>query len=296
MRKEFSAWLKNKMQADAKTVFVTGDLGFQAFEDIKANFGERFINAGVAEQNMVMLAAGLANEGVKPICYSIAPFAVFRPYEQLRLDLGIHNMKVMIVGNGGGYGYGIMGATHHALEDLAALSTLPNFRCATPLANEDLSGAADELFNYNGPSYLRMGFGNIPKETPLPSFAPIRQLKSGDKFTLVGLGPVLLNALAATKDLSCDIFCVSELPLKRLTSELIASVKKTKKLVIVEEHVVRGGMGENLLYHLANQEIAFKLYHRHALGYPDKSYGSQKYHQRQCGMDEESLRNLFSEV
>ena len=111
---------------------------------------------GVCEQNMISVAAGLAQQGLIPLPgYSIAPFAVFRPYEQIRVDLALHQMNVKIVGNGGGYGYGIMGATHHALEDIAVLSALPHFACFIPLCNSDVDCACVALFRHVGPCYLK---------------------------------------------------------------------------------------------------------------------------------------------
>jgi len=116
MRKEFSKTIEEIAKKDKKVIFLTGDLWFYGPRKRQEAIGKRFINAGVSEQNMISMAAGMASEGLRPICYSIAPFAVFRPAEQIRLDIGLHNMNVKIVGNGGGYGYGIMGATHHAIE------------------------------------------------------------------------------------------------------------------------------------------------------------------------------------
>src|SRR5580704_6871872 len=98
-------------------VFLTGDLGFQALEPLREKMGERFLNVGVAEQNMVSVAAGLAKGGFRPWVYSIAPFLYARAFEQIRNDVCLHRMPVTLVGNGGGYGYGVMGSTHHAIED-----------------------------------------------------------------------------------------------------------------------------------------------------------------------------------
>ena len=100
MRKHFSAHIEDLVEANEDIVFITGDLGFNALENLQRKLGDRFINAGVAEQNMVSMAAGIASRGFRVICYSIAPFAAFRPAEQIRLDVGIHNQNVKIVGNG----------------------------------------------------------------------------------------------------------------------------------------------------------------------------------------------------
>src|SRR6185295_6269735 len=126
MRQQFSDYVERVAGERRDLVFVTGDLGYNALENVRRRLGARFINAGVAEQNMVSMAAGMASRGLQVICYSIAPFIVYRCLEQIRNDVCFHNLPVFLVGNGGGYGYGIMGSSHHCLEDLGALSGLPN--------------------------------------------------------------------------------------------------------------------------------------------------------------------------
>ena len=113
-------------------VFLTGDLGFKALEPLRDALGPRFINAGISEQNMVSVAAGLARSGLRPWTYSIAPFLYARPFEQIRNDVCLHDLPVILVGNGGGYGYGVMGSSHHALEDYGCLLTLPHMRAFVP--------------------------------------------------------------------------------------------------------------------------------------------------------------------
>ena len=125
-------------------VFLTGDLGYKALEPLREAMGSRFINAGVAEQNMVSLAAGLARSGLRPWVYSIAPFVYARPFEQIRNDICLHNLPVVLVGNGGGYGYGVMGATHHALEDYGALLCLPHLRAYVPAFDADVKAMISE--------------------------------------------------------------------------------------------------------------------------------------------------------
>ena len=138
MRDEFAQAMVALFRERSDLVFLTGDVGFMALEGIAQTYGARFINAGVAEQNMVSLAAGLAREGHLPWVYSMAPFVAFRPYEQIRTDVCLHRLPVKLVGNGGGYGYGIMGATHHALEDVGAMRVLPNMRLYVPLTATDV--------------------------------------------------------------------------------------------------------------------------------------------------------------
>jgi transketolase len=302
MRREFSSWIENFGRSETRLVFLTGDLGFGALENVQTALQDRFINMGVCEQNMITVAAGLAQQGLLPLCYSIAPFAVFRPYEQIRLDVALHGLNVKIVGNGGGYGYGIMGASHHALEDVAVLSALQNFCCFIPLCNSDVDGACSSLFRYDGPSYLRLGFGVWPSSVgELPAFAPIRRLVVGrrarPKATVVGLGPVLLNTLPwMLEEGKTDLFAVSQVPLRELSAELVTSVDASGLLWVIEEHVARGGLGEHLAALLAKKGVRFRLCHTHAQGYPDGLYGSQSYHQSRSGLDPVSLRSTFRQI
>src|SRR5947209_1053734 len=143
-------------------VFLTGDLGYKALEPLRDALGRRFINAGVAEQNMVTVAAGLAKAGLRPWAYSIAPFLYARPFEQIRNDVCLHNLPVVLVGNGGGYGYGVMGATHHALEDYGVLLCLPHLRVYIPAFDGDVGPIVKGLFRVSHPAYLRLGVSEKP--------------------------------------------------------------------------------------------------------------------------------------
>jgi transketolase len=291
MRKEFSDIIEKIASADKRLIFLTGDLGFMAFENVRDAMGKRFINSGVSEQNMVSVAAALATEGLIPVCYSIAPFIAIRPAEQIRIDICLHNLDVKLVGNGGGYGYGIMGATHHALEDIAVLSSFPHMKCFVPFCNEDVENTINAMFSYKGPSYLRLGYGVKPVNINIPLFQPIRNIHRGYDITIVAMGPVVLNALNAVmaNTLSADLFVVSELPLSDISDELEQSIKKTGKLLIMEEHVQRGGIGEHLAHKLYSAKITSSFKHLFAVGYPDGLYGSQSFHQQQCGLDTKSL-------
>jgi len=302
MRKEFSQWVEDYGQRESRLIFLTGDLGYNALETVREKLGPRFVNAGVSEQNMVSMAAALARQGLLPLCYSIAPFVAFRPYEQIRLDVALHSLPVKLVGNGGGYGYGIMGASHHALEDLAVLSCLPNFRCIAPLCNSDVANAAEMLFQHNGPGYLRLGLGQWPETLgALPAFQPVRALlrarNDRPKLTVAGIGPVLLNAIPSLAESGhADVFAVSQLPIPDLDKSLVQSVEASGQLLVIEEHTARGGLGEHLAMALAQKGISYQLHHRHAAGYPTGRYGDQNWHQQQSGLDSDSLRHTITRL
>ena len=293
MRKEFANFMQKLGKKNKKAIFLTGDLGFMSLEGVRDAYGQRFINAGVSEQNMISMAAALASQGLEPTCYSIAPFIVFRPAEQIRLDICLHNMNVKIVGNGGGYGYGIMGGTHHAIEDIAVLTSFQNMRCFIPFCNEEVDFICEAMFNYKGPSYLRLGSGSKPEKLVLPEYSPVRKLLKGNQLTIITMGPIVLNIISAIWELSqknvVDLYIVSELPLSDLSRELKNSIKKTNNVLILEEHVARGGLAEHISLLIHRNMLATKIEHFYAVGYPDGLYGSQDYHQKKCGIDKNTI-------
>ncbi len=160
-------------------VFLTGDLGFMALESLQQAMGERFINAGIAEQNMVSAAAALAREGMDVWAYSIAPFCYARPFEQIRNDVAFHNLPVKLIGNGGGYAYGVMGPTHHAIEDYAVLLTLPNMRAFIPVFDEDVGATINRAGSVPGPSYIRLGRGEVPHGYLAPRLCAVAPTRAG---------------------------------------------------------------------------------------------------------------------
>ena len=273
-----------------EVVFLTGDLGFMALEPLRDALARRFINAGVAEQNMVGVAAGLARAGWRPWAYSIAPFIYARPYEQLRNDVAMHALPVTLVGNGGGYGYGVMGATHHALEDYGAVLALGGIRVLVPAFDSDVAGAVASILGEMRPAYLRLGLDGAPKDFERPPFMPWRRLVAGDAATILVCGPLVGGLLGAIRDLPRErrpsLWLVSELPYGELPEAFLADVAATPHLVVVEEHVATGGMGERLARDLLLRGVAPRRFtHRHALGYPSGRYGSQAFHRRECGLD-----------
>ncbi len=300
MRKAFSQEIEKYAKIHKDVIFLTADLGFHALENIRSAIGNRFINVGIGEQNMMSLAAGLASQGYTPICYSIAPFAVFRPAEQIRIDICLHNLNVKIVGNGGGYGYGIMGATHHAIEDIALMSSLQNMRCYIPYCKEDISDITKKMLADNGPGYLRLGIGNRPSSLTFQKYHSIKKICSGGKITLIALGPIALNAYEAVHLLgeknSVDLFVISELPLTTIEEQLKRSIKKTGNVLIIEEHVQRGGLAEHLALLILKEGVTCTVANLSSQGYPGGKYGSQAYHQRENGLDPDSIAQRLQEL
>jgi transketolase len=287
MRTEFASAMLALHERRNDLVLITGDLGYMAFEALAATLGERFVNAGVAEQNAVSLAAGLAREGFQPWVYSMAVFSVLRPYEQIRHDLALHRLPVKLVGNGGGYGYGIMGATHHALEDVGAIRVLPNMRIYLPLVGSDIDQVVRQMADDPLPNYLRLNaVADIPEA--IPAFAPWRRLKRGPGAVVVGMGPVLqglwhMGAKELLEEL--EIWSVGTFPLEPLPAELASSIRAGRRVLTLEEHYRACGLGEALSYLLLSSQLIPKSFScLHADGYPSGRYGSQLWHQEENGL------------
>ncbi len=291
MRNEFAKSIIALKDQNPGLVFMTGDLGYMALEKVQERYGEHFINAGVAEQNMVTVAAGLAYEGFIPFAYSISPFVTLRPYEQIHTDVCLHDLPVKLVGNGGGYGYGIMGATHHNIEDIAVMRILPNMRVYVPFTGTDVGEEMAQMVADTHPNYLRLNLA-AKISYPVAPFAQWRKIKDGDKAVVIGTGPVLENICNLPAEIlaGLEIWALSIFPVTEMPDALIDKINSTKKLLTIEEHQGQCGMHEclaSLLLNKLNHSITFKPLF--AKGYPSGRYGDQKWHQAENGIGGENL-------
>lgn len=298
MRKEFSQAIENVALADDKVVFITGDLGYNALENLQEKMGKRFINAGVAEQNMVGMAAGMAYKGFKVFCYSIAPFIVYRCLEQFRNDVCLHNLPVFLVGNGGGYGYGIMGSTHHAIEDLACLSSLQNVKCWVPAFADEVESSINAIVSEGKPTYLRLGVGNqCPADSMQMGSMKWVNKSENPSTSVVALGPTANNVLAAIEkgglQNQVNVFTALTLPLTP-SDQFFEVLKQAPNLLIAEEHVSIGGLAQQLSVQLLARNVCFEQFvSLSAQGYPDGTYGSQAFHQQQSGLTPEQILSVL---
>ncbi|MDB5582183.1 MAG: transketolase [Bradyrhizobium sp.] len=278
-------------------VFLTGDLGFMALEPLRDRLGERFINCGIAEQNMISVAAAMAKEGLEVWVYSIAPFCYARGFEQVRNDVCLHNLPVRLLGNGGGYGYGVMGATHHAIEDYGVLLTLPDMHVYTPAYNDDIASVIASAGDRCGPSYIRLGRDERKDKTTAPDYAPWRNIRAGNGPVVITLGPLASSVLTELDDMGetdPDLWLVSELPLvsNEIPEALAKRIADAGRLCVIEEHVSHGGLGSMMCQSLAEKGIGLqKFRHLRARGYPSALSGSQEYMRAQSELDPTSIRS-----
>jgi transketolase len=302
MRKQFCDAMVAR-SANPEMIFLTGDLGFMALEGLQKALGERFINAGVAEQNMVSVAAALARQGFQVWAYSIAPFCYARPYEQIRNDIAFHGLPVRLVGNGGGYGYGVMGPTHHAIEDYGVLLCLPKMSVYVPVFDEDIDAVVGRAGDAEHAVYLRLGRGEPPKNYTVPAYAPWRQLTQGGGPVVIAVGPLAGIYIEAFEGIASEhrpnLWAVSELPLERnpLPEELRTHIARRPDLFVAEEHVRRGSFGSELALHLAESGIAVRRFrHLCARAHQYERFGSQSFLRRQSAIDANSMLAALAET
>ena len=277
-------------------VFLTGDLGFMALEPLQAALGPRFINAGVAEQNMVSVAAGLARQGLEVWVYSIAPFLYARPFEQLRNDVAFHGLPVKLIGNGGGYGYGVMGPTHHAIEDYGVLLTLPRMRAYVPVFDEDIAAVIDSAGAATQPAYIRLGRGEPPRDYAAPAYAPWRQLTSGDGPIVIAVGPLAGTYIQAFQQLPAssrpNLWAVAQLPLEHnhMPPQVLSQIGASDPIHVAEEHVRRGSFAAELAMLLLERgAVHTRLVHHCARAHHFERYGSQAFLRKCSALDADSL-------
>ena len=247
MRNAFIRGLTALAERDDRVVFLTGDLGYKLFDDFAERFPGRFLNAGVAEQNMVGVAAGLALEGFRPFVYSIATFATLRCLEQIRDDVCYNGLAVTVVGVGGGFSYGANGPTHHATEDLAVMRALPNMTVVAPGDPVEAELAVAAL--PDTPTYLRLGRAGDPVVHQLPPEFRIGRaitVREGDDCALLSTGGMLPTAVEAAELLGgrgIAARVVSMHTVKPLDEDALERSCRTRLTVTLEEHSRVGGFG-----------------------------------------------------
>ena len=247
MRTSFIKQLELICEKDEDVMLLTGDLGYGNFDNFSKKFPKQFLNVGVAEQNMIMIAAGLALEGKKVFAYSIANFPTLRCLEQIRNDICYHDLNVTIVGMGGGFSYGQLGMTHHATEDLGVMRSIPNMVVTAPATKRETVDILKSLYKLKSPSYLRLD--KTLAETKFINkfrFGHANKIMHGNDFTLISIGGILKESLSAANELQkkgikCDVFSVHSLKPMNINI-IVNSIKKTKKLITIEEHSLQGGL------------------------------------------------------
>jgi len=297
MRDAFLEKLTELASNDKEIVLLTGDLGFNVFEDFESRFPGQYFNVGVAEQNMTGLAAGLALKGKKVITYSIANFSTLRCLEQIRNDACYHNLNITIVASGGGFSYGSLGMSHHATEDLSILRALPDICVVAPATNWETGEATKALINYDGVGYLRLD-KTVADESSDTSFILGKSItyKKGEDVTLLSTGGILRDVLQAKKllqDSDIDAGVVNMHTIKPIDKNLIISIANNSGgIITIEEHNLDGGLGSAVAEVCMDAGIKPKVFLRIGLENKFSSIvGSQNFLKKYYQMDAENIAN-----
>lgn len=252
MRDAFARALTAGARERSDVVLVVADISPAAsLNSFLEENPTRIVDVGVSEQAMIGMAAGLAMTGLRPFAYTIAPFALYRPLEQIRVDLAYQDLPVVVIGVGGGLSYSALGATHHTTEDVAIAGAIPNMTVIAPCDPLETQLAVMESFKLTGPAYLRLGKSGEPE---LTAEAPesfvlgrIRQVRKGSGTALIGYGPILelgMRAAELTRERGVNPSVYSAHTLAPLDMERIDELLRSyDRVVVLEEHVYNGGLG-----------------------------------------------------
>jgi transketolase len=260
MRNAFANEITALAAEDERIVLLSGDIGNRLFDTYKDRFPKRFLNCGVAEANMISLAAGMALCGLHPVAYTITPFITTRCLEQIRVDVCYHNVPVIIVGVGGGLSYASLGGTHHSCEDIAFMRMLPHMTVICPGDAQEVQLALRAALRHEGPVYIRLGKKGEPvvhKQTPDFVIGRGIVMSMGSDVCLLSTGNMLPVVLQAAEELSrrgISAQVVSFHTVKPLDEDLLSEVfSRFTVVVTAEEHSILGGLGGSIAEWLTEQ-------------------------------------------
>jgi transketolase len=280
---------------DRGVMVVSADMGAPSLDKFRKDLGSQFVNVGIAEQNMVTIATGLALEGKKVFVYAIMPFATLRCYEIIKVDLSLMNIPVAIIGVGAGFGYDDSGPTHHSTEDITVMRVLPNMTIFSPSDIVMTADFARMSYEMEGPSYLRLDRQVLPviyqqgTDFSNGSFS----LKSGEDVCIISTGNMVHRALEVSSRLGEQSVNAGVIDLYRLkpinTKLLLDSISKNKCIVTLEEHLLAGGLGSIIAEVFSDNGVNVRL---KRIGIQDRyyyAYGGRNNIQSICGLDTDSV-------
>jgi transketolase len=278
---------------DPRVVFIGSDLRLGTLQQFKDEFPDRYFMEGICEQNIIGMAAGLAMDGYIPYVNTIATFLTRRCYEQIALDICLHNLPVRLIANGGGLVYSPLGATHTAIEDISLMRHLPNMSVVCPSDAVEMKELMPQTLDYPHPMYIRIGRGFVDPVIPYLEEFKIGELRHAKLF----LNPdTLIISTGLTTDIGLrlplsSVANVLHMPTVKPfhTAYFLAHLTGIKTIITIEEHVINGGLGSAVLECLANNNIQIPV---KRFGIPDnfiKQYGTWDELMNICGLTPEKI-------
>ncbi|HXI13148.1 MAG TPA: transketolase C-terminal domain-containing protein [Thermoanaerobaculia bacterium] len=298
MRQSFLRQLTNLAAQDERVMLLTADLGYMAVEVFADRFPDRFLNVGVAEQNMVAVATGLAQDGFIPFVYSIVPFAVLRPYEFIRNGPVHHRLQVRIIGVGGGFEYGHNGFSHYGLEDLGVMRVLPGLTIVAPADREQTVNALSATWQLEGPVYYRLGKDETRIVPGLEGrFDRNRcvQIGSGSDLLVISIGAISTEAAIAVQRLTKEGVSVSLAIVSTFNDasadELGVLLARFPCVVTVEAHYINGGLGSWVAEVIAERKLPVRLTRCGVRQLAIGQTGSERYMNHLHGLSSEAIHD-----
>ncbi len=251
MRNAFSEEINKIAKKNKKIVVLSGDIGNRLFDKFRKNYPQRFYNCGIAEACMTGVAAGIAHLNLIPITYTIATFNTARCFEQIKLDICYPNLSAIIVGTGAGLSYASLGSTHHSLDDIALLRTIPNLKILCPSDPNEVKKLLRDALKIGGPVYLRLGKKNEPLFKTRKRIGKSDIIIKGKTNAIISVGNMLKNAVEVNQELNKKRINSAVFDLryiKPLDNTVLKKVfKEYKKIFVLEEHFISGGVGSLIM-------------------------------------------------
>jgi len=292
MRNAFSRALVTAAQTDPRILLLTGDHGYALFDKFRQVCPDQYINAGVAEQNMVGVAAGLAKGGFRPIIYGLSAFVPMRVLEQIKLDICYEQLPVILIGDGAGVVYSSLGSSHQSTEDIAALRAIPNITILSPADRYEMTACMELALRSPQPVYLRIGKSDLPiihaaqPNFQLGELCPIKQ--GNNQICLIATGSMVSTALKVSEKFN-NIAVWSAPSIKPLNIEQVIAIAQSHHLIVtLEEHSIYGGLG-SAIAEITAEYAPTRVYR---IGIQDrfsKFCGSYQYLMQEHQLDVESV-------
>jgi len=294
LRDAFSDALVQLALNDPKILLLTGDHGYALFDEFRKRCPDQYINAGIAEQNMVGMAAGLARVGYRPYVYGLAAFVPIRVLEQIKLDIAHDDLPVVLLGDGAGFVYSHLGTSHQSIEDIACARTIPGLQVLSPADRHEMVACMRYAYSANGPVYLRMGKSDRGDVHD----GAIRIIHSGrllkvrngrsDCPGLIATGSMVRTAIDIAQEFDLKVW--SAPMLKPLTSEdVCAAARESTSLVTLEEHSILGGLG-SAIAEITSEHRPTKIIRIGVLDRFSECCGTYAYLLREHGLDTASVK------
>jgi len=299
VRKTLSDSLVALGKKDPNVILLTGDHGYSLFDDYRIECPDQYINAGVAEQNMVGLAAGLARSGFKPIVYGLSAFIPIRVLEQIKLDVAYDSLPVIFIGDGAGFVYSYLGMTHQSTEDIACTRSVPNLSVYSPADRFELEQCLNIAYKDRSPVYLRLGKADLGDlHCSLPNFnlgdlIALRQNNS--KYSLISTGSMLSTAVKISDELNVDVDVWSVPFIKPINLSMVKSIcRRSRAIIVLEEHSKFGGLG-SVIAEISSASCPVKILQISVNDCFSEKCGSYDYLLKQHKLDYKSIyKNIFN--